>query len=103
MSKGNNNTTILQMIAAIVALCVLIAFLYTGIAVKFDLPNVDILDKILGYVKYFGALGVCALLLLDFAIPRSVVLQVIVCILIAATAVFQFLAFDSVKAVIALL
>jgi len=103
MSRGNNNTTILQIIAAIVAFCVLIAFLFTAINTKFDLLDIEILDKILGYVKYFGALAVCALLLLDFSIPRSVALQIVVCILIAGTAVFQFLVWDSIQSVIALM
>ena len=97
MSRNNNSTTILQFIAIIVTFVVLAAFLFSAINTKWDLITEDLVITIVNYVQYFGALLAGALFLLDYAIAHSVIMQIIVCILVAATAVFQVLTFDSIQ------
>ena len=90
----NNQTkvqSVFQIITIVVSIIVLLAFLYTAINLKWNLVNVDIVNSIVAYIRYFGSLAVCALLVLDYAITRSVTFQIIMCILIAAAIVFQFL------------
>ena len=90
----NNQTkvqSIFQIITIVLPIVVIIAFLYTAINIKWNFVTSDVVNSIVGYVRYFGSLAVCALLLLDYAITRSVTFQIIMCILIAAAIVFQFL------------
>ena len=90
----NNQTkvqSVFQIITIIVSIIVLVAFLYTAINLKWNLVDVDVINNIVAYIRYFGSLAVCALLVLDYAITRSVTFQVLMCILIAGAIVFQFL------------
>ncbi len=96
----NNNSTIIQVIAVVCAFIVLLAFLLSAVNTKWDLIDTEIVIKILNYIKYFGSIITIALLLLDYAIGHSVMMQIIVCILIAGAAVMQFLNIEHIQGII---
>ncbi len=90
----NNQTkvqSIFQIITIVVSIIVIAAFLFTAINAKWNLVTSDVIVHIVAYIRYFGSLAVCSLLLLDYAITRSVTFQVLMCILIAGAIIFQFI------------
>ncbi len=101
MSRNNSDTTIIQVIAMICAFVVLVAFLLSAINTKWDIIDEEIVIKIVNYIKYFGAIATVSLFLLDYAITHSVIMQIIVCVLIAGTVVMQFLNFEQIQGFIA--
>ncbi len=86
------NLTVIQVVATVLAYVVLIVFAFDAICAKFDiLRDIDILNSIIGYIKTFGTIAVCGLVVLDSGMRRSVPMQVFACILIALVVVFEII------------
>lgn len=46
--------------------------------------------KVIQYIMYYGPLTIAALVAVEFAVKRSVIVQILVYVLVAAMIVFQF-------------
>lgn len=90
MVLGKTLSAILDVVNKILAFVVLLAFCLFAINTNWPFITNEVISKILAGVMYYGPLTICGLLMVEFAIKRNIIIQLVVYAVIAVAVIFQF-------------
>ena len=90
MAVGESLSEVLDFLNKLLAFVVIVAYVVFAINANWTfIENETVLSVINGIMRY-GPLAICGLVLIEFAIKRNLVIQIVVYALIALAVIFQF-------------
>ncbi len=90
MAVGESLSEVFDFLNKLLAFVVIVAYVVFAINANWTfIENETVLSVINGIMRY-GPLAICGLVLIEFAIKRNLVIQIVVYALIALAVIFQF-------------
>ena len=90
MAVGESLSEVFDFLNKLLAFVVIVAYVVFAINANWAfIENETVLSVINGIMRY-GPLAICGLVLIEFAIKRNLVIQIVVYALIALAVIFQF-------------
>lgn len=90
MIFGDTLSKILSIINKILAFAVLLAYALFAINMNWPFITNDTLISVIKGVMYYGPLAICGMVMIEFAIKRNIIIQLVVYAIIAIAIIFQF-------------
>ena len=90
MAIGETLSKVFNVINTICAFIVLVVLALTAINANWTFISNETVLTIFEYILRFGPLIVCSLVMVEFAIKRNIILQIIIYLIIAVAVIFQF-------------
>ncbi len=90
MIFGDTLSKILSIVNKILAFAVLLAYALFAINMNWPFITNDTLISIIKGVMYYGPLAICGMVMIEFAIKRNIIIQLVVYAIIAIAIIFQF-------------
>ncbi len=90
MALGEGLSKIFDILNKVLAFVVLLAYALFAINANWTFINNETFMTILEYIMYYGPLLICGLVMVEFAIKRNLIIQIVVYAIIAVVVIFQF-------------
>lgn len=90
MALGETLSKVFDVLNKILAFLVIVAYVIFAINANWTFIDNEIVLKIIDGFMYYGPLVICGLVLIEFAIKRNILIQIVVYLLIALVVIFQF-------------
>ncbi len=90
MAVGEALSKVFDVINKILAFVILVTLTITAINSIWPFIDNDTVLAVFGYILRFGPLIVCSLVMVEFAIKRNILLQILIYLIIAVAIIFQF-------------
>ena len=90
MALGETLSKVFDVLNKILAFLVIVAYVIFAINATWTFIDNEIVLKIIDGFMYYGPLVICGLVLIEFAIKRNILIQIVVYLLIALVVIFQF-------------
>ncbi len=90
MIFGDTLSKILSIVNKILAFAVLLAYALFAINMNWPFITNDTLISVIKGVMYYGPLAICGMVMIEFAIKRNIIIQLVVYAIIAIAIIFQF-------------
>ncbi len=87
---GNTLSKVFDVINKFLAFAVLLSYALFAINSNWTFITNGTILEILQYLMYYGPICICGLVLVEFALKRNIIIQIVVYALIALVVVFQF-------------
>ncbi len=90
MALGESLSKVFDVITKILAFLVIVAYVIFAINANWTFVDNEIALKVINAFMYYGPLVICGLVLVEFAIKRNILIQIVIYLLIALVIIFQF-------------
>ena len=90
MVVGNTLSKIIDIVDKFLAFVVLAAYAIFAINSNWEFITNEVILQIINYIMYYGPIGICCLVLLEFGVKRNSIIQIILFAIMAVVIVFQF-------------
>lgn len=90
MIFGDAISKVLSVVNKILAFVVLLSYGLFAINLNWPFITDEVLLNIINAIMYYGPLTICSLVMVEFAIKRNIIIQIVVYAVIALAVIFQF-------------
>lgn len=90
MAVGETLSKVFDFLNKFLAFVVIVAYVIFAINANWTFINNDVVLSIINAIMRYGPLAICGLVLVEFAIKRNIIIQIVVYALIALAVIFQF-------------
>ena len=90
MAVGEALSKVFDVINKVCAFVILVVLAISAINSIWTFIDNETVLAIFGYILRFGPLIVCSLVMVEFAIKRNILLQILIYLIIAVAVIFQF-------------
>lgn len=90
MALGESLSKVFDFLNKLLAFVVIVAYVLFAINANWTFINNDVVIEIINAIMRYGPLVICGLVLIEFAIKRNLIIQILIYALIAVAVIFQF-------------
>lgn len=92
MAKGLG-TTMAKLVDGVTKICAFLlvfAYIFFALNANFHFVDNSLLNEIITYIMYYGPIIIVALVCVEFAISKNILIQILLYALVAVMIIFQF-------------